>query len=244
MALDEWKIRLERHPLLKHATKAWPYYFRAADMSAELKEPVFQFFRAESHNIFMSWIQVLNSNWIFEWKDYPQGATPLYYAASFGLQDIVKDLIEQNVDQLNAPGSRFGGTALHGATVRGHVSIIRDLLEAGASPSQADFNLVTPLHTAARLGNVKAIKLLLEFGASKIATDTLGETPYDWAIKAGQTISQKLLDGEEVQLSEASVSTQQHQIEVYRRPTASFPAMAAAQGLSVVSAASKPMLLV
>lgn len=68
------------------------------------------------------------------------------------------------VANLNALASRFGGTALHGATVRGHVSIVKDLLQAGASPSQADFNLVTPLHTAVRIGNVDVIKLLLDLG--------------------------------------------------------------------------------
>lgn len=29
MELDKWEARVKCHPLLKHATKAWPYYSRA-----------------------------------------------------------------------------------------------------------------------------------------------------------------------------------------------------------------------
>lgn len=133
----------------------------------------------------------MNSDGIFTWNDYPRHATRLYYAASFGLGDIVDGLIKSGVD-LDVPGSRFGGTALYGATLWEHIPVMKALLKAGASPSRADFNLITPLHTAVIYGNVKVIKLLLEFGASKSAADSLGETPYDWA---GQTVSQKLLQG-------------------------------------------------
>jgi ankyrin repeat protein len=53
------------------------------------------------------------------------------------------------------------------------------LLKAGAAPSRAGFNRVTPLYTAVVYGNAEVIGLLLEFGAAKDATDTLGETLYD-----------------------------------------------------------------
>jgi ankyrin repeat protein len=157
-------------------------------MCPELKDIVSRFFAAESREVFMSWIQVLNSNWIFKWNEYPRHATPLYYAASFGLVDVVEELMKGGAD-LDAPGSRFGGTALHGATLRQHVPIMKLLLKAGAAPSRAGFNRVTPLHTAVVYGNAEVIGLLLEFGAAKDATDTLGETLYNWDSKAGQTIS-------------------------------------------------------
>lgn len=233
---DDWAERLARHPLLKHAAKAWTYYFRAAGSTLKLNSIVSNFFSVKSQESFMSWVQVLNSNWIFKWNQYPRHATPLYYAASFGLGEIVDDLIQSGVD-LNAPGSRFGGTALHGATLREHTSVMKSLLKAGANPSQADFNLITPLHTAVRIGNVEVIMLLLEFGASKTATDSLGETPYDWAMKAGQEVSQKLLRGEVVQIS-AHQQKLKEEI-VYRRTIANFPAMAVAQGLTLPSSKEK-----
>ena len=225
--LEGWEDRLALQPLLKHAAKAWPCYLRAANANTKLKDTVYRFCTAESRQVFMSWIQVLNSNWIFEWKDYPRHATSLYYAASFGLGDLVDGLIKEGAD-LDAPGSRFGGTALHGATLRQHVSIMRTLLETGAAPSQADFNHITPLHTAVIHGNAEVVSLLLEFGAPKDAVDSLGETPCDWALKAGQATSLKLLQGVDCQLSNHSSNTKQNKI--WRRATALFPTMAVAQG--------------
>ncbi len=70
----------------------------------------------------MSWVQDLNADYSFKYNLYPQHATSLYYAASFCLDHIVNALIE-NGAVLDAPGSRFGGTALHGAVLRCHVLI-------------------------------------------------------------------------------------------------------------------------
>ncbi|KAI0878261.1 hypothetical protein GGS24DRAFT_14780 [Hypoxylon argillaceum] len=104
------------------------------------------------------------------------------------------------------------------------------LLDAGADPSQADYNLVAPLHTAARIGNLQVLKLLLDYGASKQAVDSLGETPYDWAVKAGQEGSQKLLMGEACELVCRELAAEKH--VVYQRPVAHFPSLMVAQGLS------------
>lgn len=57
----DWTNRLKAHPLLKRASKAWSYYFRAAHSTQQLKTKVKTFFSAESHLTFMSWVQVLNS---------------------------------------------------------------------------------------------------------------------------------------------------------------------------------------
>ncbi|KAK8017904.1 hypothetical protein PG991_007094 [Apiospora marii] len=187
---DDWERRRAQHPLINYVAKAWTYHLRAAALTPQLHHTLSEFFTAGPR--FMSWIQVLNSNWIFQWDEYPRHATPLYYAASFGLKEIVEGLVRggANVDDA---GSRFGGTALHGATLREHVDIMRVLLRAGADPSKADNNLVTPLHTAVRIGNPEVLKLLLDHGASKEAADSLGETPRlggeggrrDWKLDGG-----------------------------------------------------------
>jgi ankyrin repeat protein len=60
---------------------------------------------------------------------------------------MVERLIKIGVN-LNAAGSRFGGSALDAAIIRHHMGVVKLLLDAGADPSQADFNRATPLHTA------------------------------------------------------------------------------------------------
>jgi ankyrin repeat protein len=135
------------------------------------------------------------------------------------LEDEVAKLIKAGVD-LDAPGSRFGGTALHGAVLRLHAPVMRLILDAGADPSRADYNQVTPLHTAAAFGNVEVISLLLQFRASKDAVDGMGETPHVWAVNAGQEISQKLLLGLEVEETDQPKSVKQ---EVWKRSVPYFP---------------------
>lgn len=192
--VDDYVDRLSQHPFIQHAATGWTYYVRATNPSPKLEDLILNLFSPGSHNIFMSWVQVINAQPISHWDFYPRYATPLYYAASFGLTAMVERLIKSGVD-LDAPGSRFGGTALHAAIIRHHADVIKLLLEAGANPSKADSNRATPLHTAAAYGKVDAAAKLLEFGASKDAVDDDGETPYDWATWAGQIECQHLLLG-------------------------------------------------
>lgn len=230
-----WERRIANQPVLKQAAKGWTYYHRQVASGKYLDRMVHDFFSADSRPVFMSWVQILNSSWIFKANEFPRHATSLYYASSFGLNDVVEELLRKGAD-VNSPGSRFGGTALHGATLREHTAIMKMLLEAGANPSQADFNTVAPLHTAARIGNAEVISLLLESGAAKDAQDTLGQTPCDWALQSGKEASRALLLGMESQKFVevlAPPETIARESPVYQRPSAYFPALAVAQGMGI-----------
>lgn len=185
---EDWERRRAKHPLLNHAAKGWTHHIRVAGITSELHRVLSDFFKPGPR--FMSWIQVLNTDWIFKWDEYPRHATPLYYAASFGLKEIVEGLVQRGAD-LDEAGSRFGGTALHGATLREHVDIMRILLEAGADPSKADHNLLSPLQTAVGAGDDEIQKLLLDYGATSEAADNLGETPCSGVEKAVQAVSRR-----------------------------------------------------
>lgn len=223
-----WEARCVQHPLFGHAAVGWSYYRRSSLKNHELDSLVYELFTESSRPKFLSWIQVLNSDWtdpVYTWDSYPRHATPLHYAASFGLGDVVERLIEDGAE-LDAPGSRNGGTALHGATLRQHVSVMKILLKAGADPSRADFNMATPLHTAASYGNPEVLRLLLQYGASIEAEDNLGETPYMWALRAEQQTSQKLLSREDY--DENHVLPRRRQGQKYKR----FATVAVDHGLS------------
>ncbi|KAK6373649.1 hypothetical protein LTS17_008142 [Exophiala oligosperma] len=88
-------------------------------------------------------------------------ATPLYYAASYGLTETVRALIsglEDNDDDdddnggradfLNTRAGRYGGTALHAAVWRNRPDILKLLLDAGADPTVEDDNGMTPVQLA------------------------------------------------------------------------------------------------
>jgi ankyrin repeat protein len=110
------------------------------------------------------------------------------------LTQVAHSLLETGVD-IDAPGSRFGGTALHGAAYRQHLPVVELLLDAGAVVTKADFNKITPLHTAATLDDVDIISALLNHGAKTDALDEAGETPLDWAKKSGQIEAESLMLG-------------------------------------------------
>lgn len=198
---EEYLLRIKRHPLLRYAPMAWPYHMRAAysikttSSYRRIQDMAIRFFSPETKEQFMSWVQTINADFDFKWNIYPRHATPLYYASSFGLSDLVLTLVLNSKTRLNAPGSRFGGTALHAATLRQHVPVMRALLDAGADLNKADFNGVTPLHTAVTHANVEVVKLLLGRGANADAMDSMGETPRTWAARAGQNEMLRLLEG-------------------------------------------------
>lgn len=209
---ESYTQRLQQYPFLKYAASAWPYHANLAfayyykDSQNEdktgyddLLKLVLEFFDFRHRANFMAWVQILNATYNFKWDIYPRHATPLYYAASFGLDCVVEKLIsssEFNQNDLDAPGSRYGGTPVHAAVYRQHTSTVQLLLSAGANAAKADFNGVTPLHSAAAIGDLDILRILLDdpcSGEMANAKDHAGETPYDWAQRASQTLAAELL---------------------------------------------------
>jgi hypothetical protein len=181
---EDYLYRTTTYPLAVHAARSWTYYARAADQSDELKRLTAQFFSPLSRNTFMSWVQILNAKQPQAWDRYPRHATSLYYAASFGLFDIVENLVK-NGAKLNAPGSAPGGVALHATVIWSHLPIMKLLLETGADPNRGDYNGLVPLQTAVGWKNAEAAALLLEHKADPDVMDVYGDSPRDWALQDG-----------------------------------------------------------
>jgi ankyrin repeat protein len=84
---------------------------------------------------------------------------------------------------------------LHLAVERGHVDIVRALVNAGASIDQGrETENPTPLHVAAFGGNEAIVWLLLDGGADLSAIEhRYSATPAEWAAHAGHTEIARLL---------------------------------------------------
>jgi ankyrin repeat protein len=67
------------------------------------------------------------------------------------------------------------------------INLLQRLLDAGAEPSLADYDLRTPLHIAAAEGNTAAVQLLLQRGAPSDARDRWGRTAKGEADRCGNT---------------------------------------------------------
>lgn len=103
---------------------------------------------------------------------------PLEHAAAQGDAGLVDKLVEAGAGV---------GVAVHDAVVGGHVEIVNNLLESGASPKEKDTRGNTPLHAAAaaKHGKQEMVKLLLLTGADKDALGNDGWTPLQLAAHYG-----------------------------------------------------------
>lgn len=82
--------------------------------------------------------------------------------------------------------SNNGGTALHFATSKQNVDVVKKLLSSGASARVKDKRGQLPLHRAAAVGNMPLVKLLLSTGKSPVdATDMDGMSALHHAISEG-----------------------------------------------------------
>ena len=144
--------RFINYPLLDYAARHWcDHAVLALSDDKELHSLAMDLMDPEGTPNFFAWIQELVSNprslSPMSGK-YSTWATPLYFASSFGLIDVVKSLLKAGVN-INERGGSFGGTALHAAVWRNHPEIIQLLIEAGADQTVKDVNLATA-HDLAR----------------------------------------------------------------------------------------------
>ncbi|KAK5000515.1 hypothetical protein LTR66_000629 [Elasticomyces elasticus] len=132
--------------------------------------------------------------------------TPLYFAASQGLEAEVMQLMDDGAD-VNASKHPYHGTPLHGAAENGHLPVVQLLLGTnGVDPDLKDINMRTPLSLAAKNGHEAVVKLLLEpFAKGQLlpstpeisieAPDIDGLTPLSLAAHNGHVAVVRLLLG-------------------------------------------------
>ena len=78
------------------------------------------------------------------------------------LKDL-RSLIKMGAD-INQSGKQHGGTPLWIASEKGHLEIVRLLIESGGSVNQPHKTGATPLHVASQEGHLEIVKLLIESG--------------------------------------------------------------------------------
>ena len=123
--------RVENYPLLQYAARYWPFFARKVmSKSTEVTRLACLLLHPARTPNFWAWIEVLITQGYFTYKapvheldgaqrnvffkHTPKHLTPLYYAASFGLLEVVEHLISCGVD-VDARGGIYGGTALPAA---------------------------------------------------------------------------------------------------------------------------------
>lgn len=171
---------LEEYPLLDYASKMWTVhahefaasYGNLPDHVMALIKTLFWTHRSNpAGGQFTFWINCLIPDAGLE---VIQAAEPLYFAALFGLADVVSSMIQDNMIDLHNPkapwyidrkSGRADFTALQVACWRGHEAVVVLLLASGADPNATNHAGLSCLSCAKLRGFVAIERRLTEAGA-------------------------------------------------------------------------------
>lgn len=117
------------------------------------------------------------------------GATALKHAASSGHVSIVQQLIDTGTVDLNKR-TVSGRTALYSAALNNHINAVRILLKAGADPSIADFENLSPIQVTS---NDQVKYLLHMFSSHKFGKELKQATRFDPSLFKSNTVKTSLL---------------------------------------------------
>lgn len=186
-----------KYLLLHYATMYWPEHAKLADQQSSSHQTLLRHLRWPSTKVISCWSRLYqkmprhsaispNGGWKVE-----------HAAAAFGLYNLAL-AIHGAAGFSNATwdvGDATGRTPLSWAAERGHLSIVRLILQKGARMNTRDNRHgLSPLHWAASKGHRTVVEVLLEAGAD--VDDYMGgSTPLAIAVARGhQTVVKTLLE--------------------------------------------------
>ena len=113
------------------------------------------------------------------------GTTPLMWAAVWGQDQVVRELIRVGAD-VNGMNNKKQ-TVLHRASSCGHSSVVKTLAEAGANLDVQDEDKMTPLMEAAANGQDQVVHALIRAGAYVNRKDNIKRTALHLASSCGHS---------------------------------------------------------
>jgi len=200
LALDDQvdKETIKNFPFAIYAARYWVDHAQFDDVCSSIKLPMEQLFDpAKPH--FAAWLWLYN---IDEPFTLPMAtvhptrpyAVPLYYAALCGFYGVAEDLIDANLQDIDARGG-MSATPLLAALERGHLAVAILLIARGADINCRDSQSRTPLHIASRRGYDDLVSLLIHRGVDLNSEEDSRETPLHVAVAGGyDNIVRLLLD--------------------------------------------------
>jgi ankyrin repeat protein len=207
---------LKKYPLAEYAAKHWIGHSQFEEVSADLQDAMKRLF--DPKNRYLSiWL------WIYDPQtrslryirpEYiPQDSTyPLHYAAFLGIHDVIKFLVVERSQDVNAQGF-WDETPLGLACVRAHLKAARVLLQHDVRKETRCDQDRTPLDHASSMGAVDLVRLLLDHGADvKAQSKEYKNTPLHLASENGKTDVVRVLleEGAEVNARNFENSTSLH----------------------------------
>ncbi|XP_077139929.1 inversin [Ranitomeya variabilis] len=114
-----------------------------------------------------------------------EGRTAFMWAAGKGSDEALKVMLELDPELEINRTDKYGGTALHAASLSGQISTVRVLLDNSAQVDAVDVMKHTPLFRACEMGHREVISTLIKGGAKVHLVDKDGRSPLHWAALGG-----------------------------------------------------------
>src|SRR6266446_1772557 len=200
--VDEDNVDI-KFPLARYAAEHWVDHARFENVSSDIGEEMEQLFDPDKPH-FTAWIRVHDIDtkppfqsllYYFAYSDNNKSnaATPLYYAALCGFQDLAEKLISKHPQQINSTYGYYV-SPLVAALRGGHFKIAQSLYERGANVDvQGTYNR-TPLDGASLSGHLEIVEWLLSRGANpNVREDQNGWAPLHSAARFGHVEVSRLL---------------------------------------------------
>ena len=222
--LDESITRtsLKKYPLAEYAAEHWIGHSKFEEVSVNIQDGMKRLFDPKNRYLLI-WL------WIYDAKngklrsnrsEYPpqDGATPLHYAAHCGIHHVIKFLVVERSQDINARGF-WDETPLGLACHHSHLRVARLLLEWDVDKETRCKGDWSPLDHASASGSVDLVRLLLDHGADKGAQGIDKHTPLHVAsIYGNADVVRVLLErGADVNARSISNGTPLHEASAYGR---------------------------
>ena len=211
--IDEGITRygLQRFPLALYAAEHLVGHARFQDVSPKIQDGMKRLFEPNNHHLSV-WVRIRETiRCPISKRPSHAKATPLYYAAYFGLHDIAQFLIVERSQNVN---TRNGETALGVASRMGHFEVAQVLLEHGADTEAKDKAGFTPLGRAS-CGHLEVVQVLLEHHADVNSSDNgRCKTALHWASSYGKVAIARVLltNGADVNAKSSRNQTPLHRV--------------------------------
>jgi hypothetical protein len=193
--------RLAVFPLSLYAARNWVDHAKFEGVASQVQDSMEHLFNPMKPH-FTTWIRIHNVDDCYhnyKYRDRP--STSLYYAALCGFGGLAKHLIITHALDVDARVEN-DRTPLLAASDRGHIDVIRVLIDYGVDVNAQDTLGQTPLHGSSFEGHLKVVQLLLEHGATLNAQSKSGHNSLHFASLGGRLeVVRLLLDrGADVQV--------------------------------------------
>ena len=186
---------LQPFPLALYAAKYWILHMR---LGSGDEYPVWQLMIrlfAPEGNALENWVRLEDPEAVFpaDHRDETEPPPPIhprmYYAASFGLEELVTELLKAG-DDAQERGGRCG-TALGAASYHGHIKTVQILLDHGGGAEYA-----SAMQAACWCDHIAVVRLLLAHGADVNAPGGFFGTALQSAASSpgGEALVRLLLD--------------------------------------------------